>query len=96
VKRRIILGVFTGLCFKDRMLHRNRIADPPHRQVNWSDTKVLRSGTQRATGVAVVCPDCGDKHYAKRSSILPRIERGRFSARCRRCLGRPPVTAGAA
>lgn len=87
VRHQLKLGVFTGLCVRDRMLGRRRsqVARPPHRWVDWGALEVVPEGpgsTRRRTKVRVTCPDCLASRLLTPSTVARQITEGKFDARC--------------
>lgn len=91
VRYAIRRGRFTGYCYRDRLLGKertDRLPRPPHPQVDWSDTRIETVRRQRLTRVAVVCPICGVRRYTHPGAVAAKIRSGGFTGRCKSCIQR--------
>jgi hypothetical protein len=87
-RRRIRQEVFTGFCYKDRLIQKpraDRLPRMPHPAVNWTDTKLVIDGHQRVTRVATTCLGCGVKRYVQTGALAAKIRAGRYSGLCLSC-----------
>lgn len=89
---RIKQGKWTGYCYKDRLLQKERKDRkhplPSHPQVDWTNTKHIEVYGQRLTHIAITCPSCGIVHWGQRNATAHHILTNRFTGRCRECSGR--------
>lgn len=90
VSYRIRKGTFTGCCYKDRLIHKERVdrmPRPSHQAVDWNDTKIVRVRNQRLTKVAVICPKCKQVRYVSPGPIAAKIRESatRFTGECINC-----------
>jgi len=86
---RIRQGRFTGHCYADRLLglhRRNFTGQPAHPAVDWTTTKVIVQGRQRATHVAVICPLCAQTRFCQPGAVAAKIRGGHFTGRCASCI----------
>lgn len=94
VRLRIKQGQFNGRCYSHRKLNRERstYARGPrkprlsHPAVDWTDTKMLPTSDGReVTCVAVTCPSCRQRRYARPGAVSSKIRQGRFTGLCLPC-----------
>jgi hypothetical protein len=88
VKYRILKGTFTGYCYRDRLVskqRRDRLPRLDHPAVDWDATKVISNGRQRLTRVCVTCPDCKASRWISPGPVAAKIREGKFTGRCLDC-----------
>ncbi len=88
VRNRIKTGMFTGYCYKDRLLQRPRADTLPHLDhpaVDWNEKSIISHGRQRLTHITVVCPKCRQKRHARPNLVAAKIRAGKFTGLCLPC-----------
>jgi hypothetical protein len=88
VKYRVLRGTFTGYCYRDRLLtkeRRDRLPRPDHPSIEWDVTRLVTTGRQRVTRVRATCPKCRKHRWVPPGAVAAKIRTGRWTGECLAC-----------